>query len=108
MAETNSGNGHLMRYAQIVSQLGVPVVISLFMVWWITSLISSDMHEAQADRRQIIELIRDQNRQMDSNFQVYGSMLYAICINAAGENEYRRSVCNQQAVPRSSAPSERK
>jgi hypothetical protein len=94
MPELPNGNG-LLKYANVVSTLGVPVVISLFMVWWITNLIGKDMHEAQADRRQIIELIRDQNRQMDSNFQVYGGLLYLICVQSVKGD---LQICNQQQL----------
>lgn len=96
MGATPAGNGNgLMKYANVVSTLGVPVVISLFMIWWITNLVGKDMTQAREDRRQIIELIRDQNRQMDSNFQIYGGLLYLICVQVAKSD---MSVCNQQQL----------
>jgi hypothetical protein len=109
-ATANGGNG-LLKYANVISTLGVPVVIALFMVWWITNLVGKDLREAQNDRRQIIDLIRDQNHQMDANYQTYSAMLYNICIGLA-DNDYKKAVCNQQPVaappPRSGDPKERR
>jgi hypothetical protein len=97
-AANDNGNGGLMKYARIVSTLGVPVVLSLFLTYWVTTTVARDMEQGRMDRQLLIEMIRDQNRIMDRNFQNYQVLLHTICLNTS-TTDYARQVCHQQQPP---------
>lgn len=101
---TSNGNGgSMMQYARVISQLGVPVVISLFLVYFVTTSINRALDKDQQDRQVLIEMVRDQNREMDRNFQHYQTLLYVICVNTS-KDEYAKSICTQQRPESVPAP----
>jgi hypothetical protein len=80
-------------YAKAIAILGVPSVISLGLVFWVTTNYDRAIHDQRMLLQQIADRLETHERNRERDMQREAAFLYALCVNGAQDDQTALARC---------------